>query len=682
MKLFNKIALCALAGMAFTACSDDIDWTPGLDDGLTASGDSVQSVAFEQSTLNVEKDPLDPTTTMVRLVREYTATTDTVPVVILTNTDSVFTLEPLVFEAGDSVATLQIDYANAEVGKPYTLELIVKDSRYVSQYSNNNSFSMNVTRVKWNNIEGDATIKDNFLTNLFGGLGKFGVNPTATIQVRDDDSTQFRIHHAYHDMLTEYGGHYYSFTQLGLIDGSDPNASEYLSFRLLKPGQEFRGETIAKEDLVYFDSFNTGIYVTNYSEYIYYNHNALYLNPESEDSKKKFGQDTWVKSYVVAYQENGLPGKIQLAPDAYMPAAGGGWDNTQKDNIVTIFFPGYKDPVNVKIAEDFEWEEVFTGDYVSEMMDGRGSATLYKGVKCTQTTDGADTVFANTYGTAYKIESPYAEDYDLFFAVDAEGNIQIPEDVTLQNTGVTAMKDTIYAKINGNKSTFTERQIALNITFTNNDETVEYSTTDEVIQYITYSPVGTVDYMYFNYFYGYNEETEEYYPVMQKDIVLEKRDDRDDWFVMRGWAGGQGDCHILIDPETNVVTVPIQAFIDGDNGQIIYGDMYTIGQQVGQAWPESTFDPETNIASLFMFYQDAENAYYDPEYPEAAQFHFTPVSAEQAKALKKAHKAKSLKGKNAKKARKTPAYLRKLYRNPWANAKKVNTIQPMVLKNI
>ena len=62
MKLFNKIALFALAGLAFTACSDDYDWTqPTEDTELTTEGDSVQNVSFVNATYNVEKDPTEET---------------------------------------------------------------------------------------------------------------------------------------------------------------------------------------------------------------------------------------------------------------------------------------------------------------------------------------------------------------------------------------------------------------------------------------------------------------------------------------------------------------------------------------------------------------------------------------------------------------------------------------------
>lgn len=687
MKLFNKIALFALAGLAFTACSDDYDWTqPTEDTELTTEGDSVQNVSFVNATYNVEKDPTEETVSTFQVKRQYTTTTDTIPFEVITNTDSVFNIGLCIFQAGDSIATVEVSYPNAVPGEPYTLQLAITDPRYASGYGATPTLTMNVNRVKWVALEGKARMTDKCISSIFLAFeGQDAYNDNIVIEMRDDDHSRFRIRRPLHGMNATYQGQTGTYVDWGFIEESDENASEYLSFRVLKNGEEIAGMTVAHEDMVYFSPFNTGISVQYEGNYLSYYHPANISIFES--------QDDWLKNKVLSWQDNGLPGKVQLAP---LPLAESGYymDYTQNDGMVLIYFPGYKDPVTVKMAEDFEWEEVYTGDFVSEMMDDRSEATLYKGVKCTQTTDGADTVFANTYGTAYAIESPYAEGYNLYFAVDAEGNIQIPEDVTLQNTGMKAMKDEIYAKINGNMSTYTPNQILLNITFTNKDKTVEYGTANEIIQHITYSPVGTVDYTYFNYFYQYDEAADEYYPITQKDILLEKRDDRDDWYVMRNWAGNQGDCHILIDPETNQVSVPVQGFIDKimvENPiQIVYGDMVTIGEVIGKDWPASSYDPQTGHASIFMYYQDDQYAYYDEEYPEEATFHFTPVSAAKAKAMKRAQNTLNLKKGNAKKgmghkAKKTPAYMRKHYPGAWSHAKKVKknikAFQPMALKN-
>lgn len=644
MKLFNKFAMFALAGMAITACTDSYEWTPGGDDTVIA-GDSVQSVSFEQNTLTLEKDPADDTSITVHLLRKQTATADTVPVEILTNTDSVFTLSKCVFAAGDSVATLEISYPNAEVGKAYTLELAVTDSRYASAYDSKNTFSLKVTRVKWVTLEGKGHIEEDL---LFGTK-----NPEVEIQMRDDDHTQFRIWHAFHGLLVEAtGGALYPFEKFNIFSDE---ASEYLSFRILKNGEEFRGNTIASDNLVYFNNFNCGYYNSSYGE----DHFLLHPSALNGDLAK---QDKWQKNAVLAWQENGLPGKVQLAPYMYLFGAGGGWDHTQDDNQVVIFFPGYKDPVTAKMEEDFDWEEVFTGNFTSNQLAASGSASLYKGT-CTLTTDAADSVFRADYGTAYAISDPYAEGYPLYFAVDDDGNILVPEDVTIQPTGIVAMGDSVFATINGNKSSFTDKVITLNITFTNKDGSLEYGTADEVLSNITYTTVGTADWAYI--FLG-NEDGSAY---LDEGLELQQRDDR---------PGTYQILHALNDVtiqftinEDNTVTFPQQEIgMDYQPGTPLYvTDIYSLND----TYDPCVYDPETTTINALLFYNIGGGQGFSPM-PETIKLNFSEQPARSAKAKKVGTVA----------AGKKVSTFAQNVRSPWANYKKVDTrkknFEPAVLR--
>ncbi len=644
MKLSNKFAMFALAGLAATACTDNYDWTPGGDDTVIA-GDSVQSVSFEQNALTLEKDPVEETTVTVRMARKHAATADTVPVEILTNTDSVFTIGKCVFADGESVATLEINYPTAEVGKTYTLELAVTDSRYASAYDSKNTFSLKVTRVKWVTLEGKGHIEEDL---LFGTK-----NPEVEIQMRDDDHTQFRIWHAFHGLLVEAtGGALYPFEKFNIFSDE---ASEYLSFRILKNGEEFRGNTIASDNLVYFNNFNCGYYNSSYGE----DHFLLHPSAFNGNLAK---QDMWQKNAVLAWQENGLPGKVQLAPYMYLFGVGGGWDHTQDDNQVVIFFPGYKDPVTAKMEEDFDWEEVFTGNFTSNQLAASGSASLYKGT-CTLTTDAADSVFRADYGTAYAISDPYAEGYPLYFAVDDDGNILVPEDVTIQPTGIVAMGDSVFATINGNKSSFTDKVITLNITFTNKDGSLEYGTADEVLSNITYTTVGTADWAYI--FLG-NEDGSAY---LDEGLELQQRDDR---------PGTYQILHALNDVtiqftinEDNTVTFPQQEIgMDYQPGTPLYvTDIYSLNN----TYDPCVYDPETTTINALLFYNIGGGQGFSPM-PETIKLNFSEQPARSAKAKKV---------KTVAAGKKVSTFAQNV-RSPWAGYKKVDTrkknFEPAVLR--
>lgn len=112
-------------------------------------------------------------------------------------------------------------------------------------------------------------------------------------------------------------------------------ASEYMEITVCKPGDTFRGVTVTQEDLVFFSDFNSGYFNTsnNYNQDIMLYHPSAFTNTNPEEF--------WLHNRVLAYQEDGTPGQIQIAPRYYMEGLGG-WNQSQADGILIITFPGYE----------------------------------------------------------------------------------------------------------------------------------------------------------------------------------------------------------------------------------------------------------------------------------------------------------------------------------------------------
>ena len=108
--------------------------------------------------------------------------------------------------------------------------------------------------------------------------------------------------------------------------------SKWLTFTVLQPGQEVAGLTISQKDLVYFSELNTGYFHSSYEA------DVLMLHPWEFSSLRSESAGAFNK--VLSWQENGLPGQVQLAPYYYMDGIGG-WNNTKKDGVVMITFPDY-----------------------------------------------------------------------------------------------------------------------------------------------------------------------------------------------------------------------------------------------------------------------------------------------------------------------------------------------------
>jgi len=101
--------------------------------------------------------------------------------------------------------------------------------------------------------------------------------------------------------------------------------------------------------------------------------------------------------------------------------------------------------------------------------------------------------FIEAYGTPYILAAPYAEDYNIYFAVK-DGRIQVLPDYELQETGIDALAEPVFARLNAGQSSWSEKVVSLNITFTNEDESIEYGTTDEVLSNITWTSLGTTQF--------------------------------------------------------------------------------------------------------------------------------------------------------------------------------------------
>ena len=398
MKL-NKIFLFATlaAGTLFTACSDDDKYDgPGQWDANAG----YANVYFQETSYAESIDPTAPTEFTFQMYRhvqhEYTYGKDsegndsiigdkivtslpavTVKPTVKTNTDNVFTVSDAVFAEGDTVANVTATFPNASVGTPYTLKVALEGADYVSSYSSGVTYTYTVTRVKWN-LLGTGTIEENYWIGETGNV---------EIYQRDDDPSEYRVMHPMDEMLA---------SAAQKTDSWDPaeftgHQAEYISL------------TVNKGGLVTYPEFNSGVFNLDYEA------EMILMHPSGRASTAD--QSYWTYNKVLSYQEDGeTPGQIQLAPWYFMYGVGG-YNQTQKDNIIVITFPGFT-PLYVASLEneDFDWEPVFTGITISEKLgETISGATLYKGVEKADLAaeeEGCYDRFYEEVGHPYIIDNP------------------------------------------------------------------------------------------------------------------------------------------------------------------------------------------------------------------------------------------------------------------------------------
>lgn len=474
--------MIALAVAGFTACSDDEVSYSGP--GQWDANANYANVYFKTTSFSESIDPADPTEYAINVYRhvthEYTWGKDsqgndsiirdsivtplpavTVKPTIVENTDDVFTVTDAVFAEGDTVTTITAAFAKAGVGEPYTLKVALEGADNVSSYSSNIQYTYTVTRVKWNNI-GKGKFRDDFY---------FETSWEVEIMQRDDD-------HSYYRVMDPFGG------CGATLNGTQ---SEYVELHVLKKGDKINNVTMAAAGVVDWYRICTGYVNTNYNDVVYC------LHPKNFTSDTYTSYDVYKNSCVSAYLDDGTPGQIQLAPSWYMLNTGG-WNYTTTPTIF-INLPGFVEQYEATIDEDFEFADEYVGKYVSSQLDTTTDAVLQKGT-CVTTTDDCDKVFAETYGTAYKIVAPYAEGSDLLFCAKGKKILLAPGYEDPQPLGITALGNDIYAIINADESSFADGVITLNITFTNEDGSVEFGTANEQLLNLTYTEVGKGVYTY------------------------------------------------------------------------------------------------------------------------------------------------------------------------------------------
>lgn len=224
------------------------------------------------------------------------------------------------FGAGENKANLTVTYDPDKLGfeNPVTFTVAL-DSAVTTPYG---SGSLTIT----------ASIPAPWTSLGMGTYGDYrlGFEKKCEIQQSDLDPTMFRV-------LAPYA-----------VNGLDQAvASPELDLWVLNEGDTMFDVEMTEDGIVYFDPCQTGNYNATYSAYEYLLHVVNF----------KAGSDPaeWAWSKVVEYQENGLPGVIQIAPYYYMDDVGG-FNYHTTDEVILIVFPGF-------VQKDYSVEVSYNGTY-------------------------------------------------------------------------------------------------------------------------------------------------------------------------------------------------------------------------------------------------------------------------------------------------------------------------------
>ena len=327
---FNKILSMALLFptlMAISSCEEKIaDYTPAE----PVTGAQVYFEGAVNTNFVVNSVDTVFTVKLTRVQKDSVAT-----IALKAEADSA-TLTKFVFPsaatfaAGEATTTItcvaKVD--SMEFDTPYTVKLSIANPEDATLYGLS-SVTLNVTcPAPWKSL-GMGKILDAW---MYDAETYFDVE----IQQNELEPNIFRVVNPYDQMLEKGGyisGGYYN-------EGPD----KYFEFAIMPAGSTYNGFVLDKEYVVYGD-VRTGYYRPDYEAEVY----AIHPSRPGKDV------ETWTYNVVMAYQENGLPGEVSMAPWYYMFGVGG-WDKSGSQQI-SVLFPGY---IKADYSAAIEYAGLFT----------------------------------------------------------------------------------------------------------------------------------------------------------------------------------------------------------------------------------------------------------------------------------------------------------------------------------
>lgn len=137
-KIFRNALMLAVAAFGFAACTDEYEYD-GAGEWNAAEG--YNEVSFAKTSESVTLEEASYSFVVARKDKNGAAT---VKFTAERNDDNVFQVGDAVFADGDSLTTCTVTFEKAEIGKEYTLSLVVDDPNYSSYYSTANAYQLTI----------------------------------------------------------------------------------------------------------------------------------------------------------------------------------------------------------------------------------------------------------------------------------------------------------------------------------------------------------------------------------------------------------------------------------------------------------------------------------------------------------------------------------------------------------
>ena len=424
-KYFNYSLMLMLVGLLFASCADEYkSYTP-------AKIDTDQVYFSKDLSHDFDLEDFDVKEITIPVSRQKTDNELTVQLGLIDPQDTVFTLKTktVTFPAGAATANAVVtfdaskwDYDEFKTGSIYIVDDVIEPEELVLPEDPTAADSTDAEKESAPRKAQEQTNTPNpQYTTQWGdhsfyfivgvpapfetvGIGTFTdafwEEGTCDVQILRNtvNPNIYRIV----DPYGSFGQSYY-----------DDNRTMNLDIEILKPGDKLGDVEITQEDLIFYSLFNTGYYHSTYGDYIQLVHPYYFGLAESD----------FVYNKVVAYQEDGTPGEINIAPFYYIAKIRNGWDNMSSMGVMKVVFPGYE-------PKDFSLEILHKGIFtdLEEKPYAVVAATLGEDVETVKAVViGAD---ADPDAVADAIEAGELEAADIDITNLDNILVEIPEDLT------------------------------------------------------------------------------------------------------------------------------------------------------------------------------------------------------------------------------------------------------------
>lgn len=535
------LALPVLAGM--TACSEsEADYTAAE----VLAGEQVFFPSEMPTTCELSTEASSTTVPLYRVKKDNALTVN----LVSTSTSENIKVAPSAqFAEGETVANVTISYNPEQVvaGKYDTITISISDDSYTTPYG------ATAVTLLVGQAEPWVSIGNGYFSDGYFATGYFRVK----IEQNQLNPDIYRVVAPYATMWNYFG-------EADYLAKADP----YFTFRILEKGtvlgKNSDGVEVATpvDGCVYYADVNTGYVNSNYDDFVSVLHPARLVSRTSEE--------TLANNAVVAWQEDGKPGLVDLAPMYYLKNYGGGWDYTKNSGIIEIIMPGYE-------LKDYSVAVSYQGRYYD------ADDNLYAVASVDEL--GEDVAEVRLVVTAGK--DSYNDGISAILGAE-EGDASIVSSKGLGSVNVPMPADAETGKYTVTAVTFDADGEAQEVGYF----TFSYTASGAVED--TWTLVGNGDYTY-TLFFGSEEE-----PEVDAGLALYRNDQNPARFKIEHW-GYDVDFFFTMDAEGNVLVDDQETgYVHPSYGMVCVDDAVDYRQDSG--WGVSSYDSETGTFNFAVVY--------------------------------------------------------------------------------